>query len=134
MVVSLIPNFNVTVLCSGYPVKSRQDSPPARASCLLEWKVPKLAEDFATACLLFENWISNGQNGIVTSQSHVTRGQQLSRGLPVILELSHTVVFFFFQLGGEMTLAATLVLWIQVTLRLRKACHKGGDREAPKGS
>lgn len=30
--------------------------------------------------------------------------------------------------------AATLVLQIQVTLYLRETRHKGGDREAPKGS
>lgn len=34
--VSLSPNFDVPALCSGHPVKTRQDSPRARASCLLE--------------------------------------------------------------------------------------------------
>lgn len=30
----------------------------------------------------------------LTSQSHITRGQQLLRGLLIILKLSHTVIFF----------------------------------------
>lgn len=50
---SLVPNFDVTVLCFGYTAKPWRESPHDRANCLLEGKVSELEQDFTTGYLFF---------------------------------------------------------------------------------
>jgi hypothetical protein len=50
-----------------------------KTNCVLGWKVTELAQDFTTSSPLFENWMSNDQGRVLTSQTHISRGQWLSR-------------------------------------------------------